>query len=638
MNILTNTGDATTAHMGSQDLTFPANYQNTDAIDLYTFPAAFLADANDDGKDDIIFSPYQENNGHDHQSAYLYTNSGSGAFDLDFSQNDFLQDNMIELGTGAYPVFFDYDQDGLTDLLVGNRGYFVSTGVYSSQLAYYRNTGTATQPAFTLITRNLDNLSQLGLGNIAPTFGDIDSDGDMDMIIGDADGLVHYFSNSAGAGNPCDFTLTAPGFQGIDVTGQFATPYLYDIDGDGLLDLLIGERNGNLNYYRNIGTPTAPQYEMTDNNFGGIDMRRNGLSFGYSAPFVFEHDGQLQLLVGSESGDIDLYNDITDVISGPEELVGTVGTGTSFSTTNETTPFGFSTTSGRNQYLIRAEELIAAGLGQGVIKSISLMAQNGPSVSHAQFQLKMGLTELEELNGFVSGNTTVYYASSGNVPNGLVEYDAQTPIVWDGVQNLVVEFCWFQTTGAGTDLNVQFSTTDYNSNAYSSSSNFSGCGIEYVGSNNQRPNFTFTVKPSFNKVGRFPIYEGERSTIFGADMNNDGFMDFAMGNLAGGLAYYQGAANGLVINSIEEKEGTGRFGLHLYPNPNNGLFTIEPDIALEGNVEMRVVDMLGQVVWFGRTSNLIKQSIDLSDLRAGIYLFDARNSTKQALKRFIVQH
>jgi len=638
MNILMNTGDATSAHMGSQDLTFPANFQNTDAIDLYTFPAAFLADVNNDGKDDLLFSSYQENNGHDYHSAYLYSNSSSGAFDLDFVQNDFLQDNMIELGTSAYPVFFDYDQDGLADMLVGNKGYFVSTGVYSAQLAYYRNTGTATQPAFTLITRDLDNLSQLGLGNIAPTFGDIDGDGDMDMLIGAASGLVHYFENSAGAGNPCDFSLTEPGFQGITVDGQFATPCLYDIDGDQILDLVIGERNGNLNYFHNNGTATAPQFAMTDNEFGGIDMRRNGLSFGYSAPFVFEHGGQLQMLVGSESGDIDLYNEITEVISGPEELVGTVGSGTSFSSSNETTPFGFSTTSGRNQYLIKASELLAAGLGQGVIENLSLISQKGPSVSHAQFYVKMGLTELEELNGFVNGNTTVYYASSGTVPNGLVEYDAQTPIVWDGVQNLIVEFCWYQTTGAGSDLNVQYSSTSFNSNAHSSTNNYSGCGIEYVGSNNQRPNFTFTIKPSFNRIGKFPIYEGERSTIFGADMNSDGFMDFALGNLAGGLAYYKGAASGLVINSVEENDGNGRFGMHLYPNPTNGLFTIEPDVALEGNVEMRVVDMLGQVVWSGRTSNLIKQSIDLSDLRAGIYLLDVWNTKKQALKRFIVQH
>ncbi len=182
MNILINDGDANSAHIGSQDPTFPANFNSTDPIDIYTFPAAFLADVNNDGKNDIVASPYQENNGHDYESSYLYLNNSSTAFDLGFEKNNFLQDEMIELGTAAYPVLFDYDSDGLKDLLVGNRGYFVSTGVYSSQLAYYRNTGTAEDPAFTLQTRDVANISSLSLGNVAPTFGDLDNDGDLDFV------------------------------------------------------------------------------------------------------------------------------------------------------------------------------------------------------------------------------------------------------------------------------------------------------------------------------------------------------------------------------------------------------------------------------------------------------------------------
>ncbi|MDP6909519.1 MAG: FG-GAP-like repeat-containing protein, partial [Flavobacteriales bacterium] len=463
---------------------------------------------NNDGNVDLLASPYQENNGHDHEGSYLYMNTSSTAdMSFEFEQNNFLQDNMIELGTAAYPVFFDYDQDGLKDLIVGNRGYFESTGNYSSQLAYYRNTGSISDPAFTLQTRDLVDISLLDLGNVAPTFGDLDDDGDADMIIGDADGLVHYFENSAGTGNPCEFSLTSPGFQGIDITGQFATPFIYDVDGDLLLDLIIGERNGNLNYYRNEGTANAPVYILEDTDFGGVNMRSQGLSFGYSAPFLFQYENELQMLVGSESGRIDLYDRITEIISGPEELVAQIGNGTGFSTNTETTPFGFSAASGRNQYLIRAEEMTSAGLEEGVIESLSLKTENGPSVTHAQFYVKMGLTALDELNGFVENTTNIYFVATGTVAQGVVEYEAQTPIIWDGISNLVLEFCWFQTSGNGTDLNVEFSTTSFQSTAYSSSGNFSGCGIDYQGSSMQRPNFTFHVKPSFHKVGEFPAYE-----------------------------------------------------------------------------------------------------------------------------------
>lgn len=637
MNLLENDGDANSAHMGTQDLTFPANFSSTDAINLYTFPAAFLADVNNDGKKDLVATPYQENNGHDHEGCYLYLNSANSGHDFSFQKNNFLQDEMIELGTSAYPVLFDYDKDGLKDLLVGNRGYFQSTGVYSSQIAYYRNTGTASEPAFTLQARDLINISSLGLGNVIPTFGDIDGDGDDDMIIGDADGLIHYFENSAGAGNECSFALTTPGFQGIDIGGQFAAPFLFDATGDQLLDLIIGERNGNLNFYVNTGTANNPIFTLDDSNWGGVDMRRNGLSFGYSTPFLYEYDGEVEMMVGSESGVIDVYSEITDVINGPEILEGEVGNGTTFSTGNQTTPFGFSTTSSRNQYLIRADELSAAGLAQGVIEKIALTTENGPSVTHAQFYVKMGLTDLTELNGFVPDLTTTYFVATGTVPQGNVEYTNQTPIIWDGESNLIVEFCWFQTSGSGTDLNVEFSTLPYNCNAYASTGNFSGCGIDYVGSNQERPNFSFSIKPSFRLQSQFPIYEGERTAVTMADISSDELPELIIGNLAGGLAFYKGDTVGLTISNIAELD-MERYELNLYPNPNNGSFTIEPHIVMEGDVQIRVFSTLGEMVWEHATSNLVKQAIDLSELQNGIYLMDIRSENKLAVKRFIIQH
>lgn len=637
MNILINDGDATTADMGSQDLTFPANFNSTDALNLYTFPAAFLVDVNNDGKDDLVGTPYQENNGHDHEGAYLYSNAASSGFDLSFVKNNFLQDEMIDLGTGAYPVFYDYDNDGLLDLMVGNRGYFISTGTYSSQIAYYKNIGTAEEPAFTLQTRDVANISSLGLGNVIPTFGDLDDDGDADMIVGDTDGLVHYFENSGGMGNESSFSLTEPGYQGIDISGQYAAPCLYDVDGDDLLDLVIGERNGNLNFYQNTGTATAPVFTAVDPNWGGVDMRRNGLSFGFSTPFLFERNGELQMLVGSESGIVELYNEITQTVTGPDELIATIGTGTDFSTSNETTPFGFSSTSGRNQYLIRADELTAQGLQQGVIETIALTT-DAESVTHAQFFIKMGMTNLDELNGFVDGFSTTYFVSTGTVPQGNAEYQTQTPLVWDGISNIIVEFCWFQTNGGGTaDVNVQYSTLPYNCNAYASTGNFSGCGIEYVGSNNERPNFTLSVKPSFNLENAFPAYEGERSSVALADITNDNRPELILGNLAGGLAYYKGDTVGLTINSIDEIASISRSDVSLYPNPNEGIFTIVPFVPFAGAVDIKVYNSLGQVVWMEQTSDLIQQTINLSSLTNGIYLVDIRADTQVATGRVILQ-
>ncbi|WP_419609878.1 hypothetical protein, partial [Thiolapillus sp.] len=65
-------------------------------------------------------------------------------------------------------------------------------------------------------------------------------------------------------------------FNGIDV-GLYSTPTLADIDGDGDLDLVVGENNGTLKYYQNTGTTSNPAYEAKtgdDNPFNGIDVGR----------------------------------------------------------------------------------------------------------------------------------------------------------------------------------------------------------------------------------------------------------------------------------------------------------------------------------------------------------------------------
>ena len=74
------------------------------------------------------------------------------------------------------------------------------------------------------------------------TFGDVDGDGDSDMIVGHSEGSLIYFQNLAGVGNPCIFVLSQVNYQSIDV-GDNAVPQLIDVNRDGKLDLLIGEKS-----------------------------------------------------------------------------------------------------------------------------------------------------------------------------------------------------------------------------------------------------------------------------------------------------------------------------------------------------------------------------------------------------------
>jgi len=140
------------------------------------------------------------------------------------------------------------------------------------------------------------------------------------MIVGYQNGSLFYGENTAGAGNAFQFTIT-PNYLGIDV-GQNSTPTLVDINRDGALDLVIGERNGNLNYLPNIGTPTnpifQPVHDSAPNNpfFGEVDTGVFGFDIGMSAPIFVDFNGSYTLFAGSNFGNVYRYDNIENNLDG----------------------------------------------------------------------------------------------------------------------------------------------------------------------------------------------------------------------------------------------------------------------------------------------------------------------------------
>jgi hypothetical protein len=327
---LINGGSSINGQISSYDRGFPTS---TTPVNLVLFPASFYLDVNNDGIKDLLVSPNAPNVSENFQSIWYYQNLNKNDSALfQFKQNNFLLDGMIDVGEGAFPVMFDYDKDGKTDLFIGNHGYYGEGGNFSSGIAFFRNTGSQSNPSFDLVTRDFANISSLGFRRVFPAFGDLDGDGDMDMLIGEQNGRLHYFENIAGSGSVPSYQLTGPQWFNINI-GQNSTPQLFDVNGDGQLDLIIGERNGSLNFIPNSGSINSPNFKLTDliEFWGKMDVRKPSFVVGNSIPFIYSDGDDLKLLVGSEMGTIFLFDDITNNLTGTfnkvSDFVGNISEG-----------------------------------------------------------------------------------------------------------------------------------------------------------------------------------------------------------------------------------------------------------------------------------------------------------------------
>jgi len=223
---------------------------------------------------------------------------------------------MIDVGQNSFPVVFDYNADGKKDLLIGTYGYYMNTSLHA-QLTLYENTGSPTQPTYSLVTRDYASLSAQNLNNVLPTVGDIDNDGDIDICIGVSGGQIHWLENTAGANHVCNFSVFHNNPFSFTTNSAAASPQLFDIDGDGKLDLLIGTKNGRIAYYKNTGTSTSPAFTLITNTFGNVDVKADPVLYGidgYAVPYFYKDNGDVRLLVGCTTGKIffyDVYDDLT---------------------------------------------------------------------------------------------------------------------------------------------------------------------------------------------------------------------------------------------------------------------------------------------------------------------------------------
>lgn len=313
LTLLLNGGKApnTNSLMVSQDNNFPGNSL---PVNLQIFPAAFWVDVDFDLLKDLIVCPNARNTPENEKSILFYKNVGTNQLpSFVYRTNEFLQNEMIEHGTGSQPTLVDIDNDGLKDLMVSNFYRYIPTLNKESSIAYYKNTGTSSTPKFNFIDFNFLDLNTSGLGlKMAPAFGDIDNDGDQDLYIGRENGTLTFLKNTSTTSTisfatPINNVTDKDGK--IIGLGQYAYPQLFDLNKDGLLDLIIGRKTGELTYYRNVGSASSPSFLLENDTLGKIDVSTNS-GDGYATPHFFRIKDTTILFLGAADGRLRYYKEI----------------------------------------------------------------------------------------------------------------------------------------------------------------------------------------------------------------------------------------------------------------------------------------------------------------------------------------
>ncbi len=329
LNVLYNTGSATNPAFNTQD-TFFINTNGTLA-ERESYLMCNLVDYNNDGKEDFVYTNLNYGTD-DVQNFAAMKNISSTAYSMADDPGNFFESFTLDFGTFSHPVLHDEDHDGDLDLLISVFTRRKDSVLTPSRIVYLENYGgTATHPQFRLRSDDYMNISTSGLERVIPSFGDIDNDGDEDMLLGHRNGFVTY-ENTAPTpqlppiyGNPDTSFPALDSIRGVFTQRSFSdfSPIFYDLDNDGDEDIISGELYGNLLLFKNEGIANSSKFEAASTMLGFVDVSGDGDPFyapgaweGYSTPFISAIDStdSLRLLVGCRDGLIYTY-DLGDELS-----------------------------------------------------------------------------------------------------------------------------------------------------------------------------------------------------------------------------------------------------------------------------------------------------------------------------------
>lgn len=304
-------------------LDFNDNYPTAqNRISFSLFPAGYYEDVNFDGIKDLIVAPNTSQNLGNlidfRNSSWLYINNGENNNpQFNFSGDDFIQNESLDLGENAFPLLIDIDGDGDSDLILGSKGFIRDDGFYAT-LFLLENVGDPSTPVFELVDEDYLNFSSLKLKNLQPFIADYNQDDLPDLLFtGSGQGNnatkdIFFIPNGATTQNAFEFDLNQA--QQISFSaGINDNLYFIDIDGDRFPDILLGKPTGVIEYYRNT---TTNDFSLENETFFNIDIdifKRNPSI----NTFDLNGDNLSELIITNGSGNINIYEDFLSNLDNP---------------------------------------------------------------------------------------------------------------------------------------------------------------------------------------------------------------------------------------------------------------------------------------------------------------------------------
>lgn len=141
-----------------------------------------------------------------------------------------------------------------------------------------------------------------------------------------------------------------------------------------------------------------------------------------------------------------------------------------------------------------------------------------------------------------------------------------------------------------------------------------------------------TTSVTFTQVGTTDVFEGtipaSDATVFYKITANDGELD---------ATDYTGNYSVTVVNGISNPDGI--VTMNIFPNPNNGLFTLEMNASKAGTFKVEIINIQGQIIYSNEIhqNGFYKDQIDITKENSGVYYIRLNDGNSTKVSKFMIQ-